>query len=140
MMTGKHSAVLEEQLFHYDKDSLHEETLWPINPLDRISISRCQIMADSSGSTDKAYMLFRDIERQDHVSIALCHDLQTKQWEFKDLTDFSVGLWEPSYDTELWKRSNVLHVYVQNVDQGDGDRNDMAVTPTDIAILEWTPQ
>lgn len=106
----------------------------------RIPISRCQIVADCSGSADRAYMLFRDIEREDRVSIAICPDLEKRQWRFEDLTDFSVGLWEPSYDTELWKRAKRLHVYVQNVDQGDGDRNDMSVPATDISILEWKPE
>ena len=85
-------------------------------------------------------MLFRDHERGDRVSLAACADLQTRQWQVQELTGFAVGLWEPSYDTELWKRSKALHVYVQNVDQGDGDRNDATVLPTDISILEWTPQ
>jgi len=105
----------------------------------RIPIARPQIFADSCRGKDKAYMLFRDIERKDRVSIAICQDLQTRSWTFKDLTDFSVGLWEPGYDTELWKYARKLHVYVQNVDQGDGDRNDMTVPPTNISILEWTP-
>jgi hypothetical protein len=106
----------------------------------RIPISRPQIFADSSGATDKAYMLFRDLERGDRVSIATCDDLREPTWQYEDLTDFSVGLWEPGYDTELWKRSKVLHVYVQRVDQGDGDKNDMGVPPTAVSILEWTPE
>ncbi|MCP4455898.1 MAG: neuraminidase [Planctomycetes bacterium] len=106
----------------------------------RISMSRPQIFADCSGDRDRAYMLFRDAERGDRVSLAACADLQTRQWQVQELTDFAVGLWEPGYDTELWKRSKVLHVYVQNVDQGDGDRNDATAPPTDISILEWTPQ
>ena len=105
----------------------------------RIPISRCQIVADYSGPTEKAYMLFRDTERGDRVSVAICDDLQKKEWRFKDLTDFSVGMWEPSYDTELWKRSKVLHVYLQNVGQGDGEKT-QNIPPQDISILEWKPE
>ena len=105
----------------------------------RIPISRCQIVADSDGPTDKAYLLFRDIERQDRVSVAICDDLLKNSWRMKDLTDFSVGMWEPSYDTELWKRSKMLHVFLQKVGQGDGGALEN-IPPQDISILEWKPE
>lgn len=104
----------------------------------RIPISRPHIVADASGDTTRAYMLFRDVERDSRVSVAICDDLSKPEWRFRDLTDFSVGQWEASYDTELWKRSKVLHVYVQRVGQGDGERLEN-VAPTTVYILEWKP-
>lgn len=104
----------------------------------RIPISRPQIIADSSGETDKAYLLFRDIERDSRVSVAICEDLDAMEWQFLDLTDFSVGQWEPSYDTELWKRFKVLSLYVQKVGQGDGETLD-EMPPTEVMILDWQP-
>jgi len=105
----------------------------------RIPISRPRIVADSNGLTDKAYMLFRDSERGDRISVAICDDISKPKWRFRDLTDFSVSMWEPSYDTEIWKRSKVLHIYVQKVGQGDGERTE-ALPPSDISILEWKPE
>ena len=81
-------------------------------------------------------MLFRDIERGNRVSVAICKDLSKPEWLFKDLTEFPVGMWEPSYDTELWFRSKVLHIYVQNVGQGDGEKTEN-LPPSDVSILEW---
>ncbi len=104
----------------------------------RVPISRCQIFADSDGLTDKAYMLFRDIERKDRVSIAICENLDNREWQIKDLTDFAVGMWEPCYDTELWKCNKVLHVFLQKVGQGDGGALE-EIPPQEISILEWTP-
>jgi len=104
----------------------------------RVPISRCQIFADSDGPTDKVYLLFRDMERKDRVSVAICDDLQERTWRFMDLTDFEVGMWEPSYDTELWKSSKILHLYLQRVGQGDGGALE-DVPPQEISILEWTP-
>jgi hypothetical protein len=104
----------------------------------RIPISRPRIIIDSSGDTDKAYMLFRDSERSNRVSAAICDDLSKPQWRFLDLTDFSVGMWEPSYDTELWKISKILHIYLQKVGQGDGETLEK-IPPTMISILEWKP-
>ena len=104
----------------------------------RIPISRCQIVADSTGATDRAYLLFRDVERGDRVSVAACEDLATGRWSFEDLTDFSVGMWEPSYDTERWKRAKELHIFVQRVEQGDGERT-KNLPPQPVSILEWKP-
>lgn len=105
----------------------------------RLDMSRPRIVADSSQSTDKAYMLFRDTERGDRVSVAICNDLGKQDWQIKDLTDFSVGMWEPSYDTEIWKRSRLFHIYVQNVGQGDGEKTEN-LPPSNISILEWKPE
>ncbi len=105
----------------------------------RIPIARPRIIADADGSTNKVYMLFRDIERGDRVSVAICKDLSNPRWQFKDLTEFSVGMWEPSYDTELWNYSKSLHIYVQKVGQGDGEKTEN-LPPSLISILEWNPE
>ena len=102
----------------------------------RIPISRPRIVANSEGDTDKAYMMFRDSERGNLVSLAVCEDLSKPDWQFKDLTDFSVDMWEPSYDTELWNGSKELHIYVQKVGQGDGETTE-TFPPSQVYILEW---
>jgi hypothetical protein len=48
-------------------------------------------------------------------------------------------MWEPSYDTELWKHSKTLHVYLQKVGQGDGGELEN-IPPQNISILEWKPE
>jgi hypothetical protein len=101
----------------------------------RLIMSRPRIVADSS----KAYMIFRDSERGDRVSVATCRDLDTQEWTLDYLTDFPVGMWEPSYDTELWKQSGILHLYLQKVGQGDGERIEN-LPSTEISILEWKPE
>jgi BNR repeat-containing family member/Right handed beta helix region len=105
----------------------------------RIPMSRCQILAAANGSTDAAYLVYRDEERDSRVSVAVCADLRQPTWRVHDLTDHSVGRWEPSYDTELWKAKGLLHLYVQRVGQGDGETTE-AVPPQEIAILEWNPR
>jgi len=102
----------------------------------RIPFARPQIMVDNRGERDKAYMVFRDIERGDKVSVTICDDLLAREWRIEDLTDTSVTVWEPSYDTELWKRDHVLHLYVQNTEQGDGEK-EVDFPPQDVTILEW---
>jgi hypothetical protein len=51
---------------------------------------------------------------------------------------FSVGAWEPSYDTELWRRNGTLSLFVQNVQQVDGE-GQASVPPQPVQVLDWTP-
>jgi hypothetical protein len=104
----------------------------------RIPISRPQVFSAFNGTTDKFYMLFRDLERYNRVSLASCDDLSARQWRITDLTAVSVGQWEPSYDTELWSKSGELHVFVQNMGQGDNERIEN-LDAQDVSILEWRP-
>lgn len=102
----------------------------------RVPISPPQIVADKGGSTDKAYLIFRDEERGNHISVAICDNLQTREWKIKDLTENPVYMWEPSYDSELWKQSKTLHIYTQKVGQGDGETLE-PIPPQTVSILEW---
>jgi hypothetical protein len=106
----------------------------------RIPISRPRLVTDSRGDKTKVYMLFRDSERGQRVSVAICEDLEKMEWYYRDLTDFSVDMWEPSYDTELWQREKELHIYVQKVNQPDGDAWIYGIPPEMIYILEWKPE
>jgi hypothetical protein len=105
----------------------------------RIPISRPQIFVGGTGEETRAHLIFRDSERGSRVSVASCQDLKARKWEIQDLTEFSVGMWEPSYDTELWDKSGVLHLFIQIVGQGDGEKLD-DIPPQTVSILEWVPR
>ena len=96
-----------------------------------IPISRPRIAVDKG----KAYFVFRDAERGSKVSMAYTDDVKSGKWQVKDLTDFSVDAWEPSYDTELWKTRRKLHVFVQETHQGDGEKV-KASEATPVYVLE----
>ncbi len=103
----------------------------------RIPISRPQLAVDGRGA---AYMLFRDAERGSRVSLAIADDPQQRgAWRVVDLTDTSVGQWEPTYDVALWRARGVLHVFAQRVGQGDAETLE-DVAPQMISVLEWRPQ
>ncbi len=141
------TEVPQYHLIHHDGSKWHTSQISNRNTpfslsgggTKRIPISRPRIVADSSGVTDKVYMLFRDHERGDRISVAICDDLSTLKWQFRDLTDFSVGMWEPSYDTEMWDKSKILHIYVQGVGQGDGEKTE-ALPPSEVSVLEYRPE
>ncbi|WPV00843.1 BNR repeat-containing protein [Mucilaginibacter sp. cycad4] len=104
----------------------------------RIPISRPQIIAWNNNGKQSAAIVFRDTERGDKVSVAINNDLKTANWRVNDLTTISVGEWEPTYDTELWKDKKILNLFVQQVTQVDGEgKANMA--PTKVQVLEWKP-
>ncbi len=104
----------------------------------KVPISRPQIAADSNGVTTRAVMIFRDIERDSRVSLAICADLtvDSPEWTFADLTTDTVDQWEPSYDTELWRTQKKLHIFVQRVAQGDGETIE-ELLPQMVYVGQW---
>jgi hypothetical protein len=84
----------------------------------KIPISRPQVVIDHS---QKVYLIYRDQEQGNRVTVSMSKDRQLDAWKMVNVTDYSVGHWEPTLDTELWKDSQKLHLFVQKVGQGDGD-------------------
>jgi hypothetical protein len=105
----------------------------------RIPVSRPQIVADSAGRRTRVYVIFRDEERGHRVSVAVSDDLSRGRWSVLDLRRESMGMWEPSFDTELWARSKVLHLFLQKVGQGDAESLEN-MPPQPISVLEWKPR
>lgn len=96
-----------------------------------IPIARPRMVVDEG----EVYYIFRDEERGSKVSAYYTQDIQSGEWEVKDLTDFAVNAWEPSYDTELWKSRKQLHLFVQDSRQGDGERT-VETEPQPVYVLE----
>jgi beta-glucanase (GH16 family) len=104
----------------------------------KIPISRPQLLVSTQKGKTAAYLLFRDGERQDRASVLQCSDLGKGSWTAADLTATTVGNWEPSYDTERWKREGVLSLFVQRTGQGDGETlENLPAQP--VYVLEWQP-
>lgn len=96
-----------------------------------IPIARPRIVVEG----DEVFYIFRDEERGSRVSMAYAADVAHSKWTITDLTDFSVDAWEPSHDTELWKKHRKLHLFVQHTRQGDGERT-AEIEPQMIYVLE----
>ncbi|MHC4375279.1 MAG: BNR repeat-containing protein [Planctomycetota bacterium] len=109
----------------------------------RIPISRCQLLIDAGlrvgapGSTWAA-LLFRDAERGSRASALVCRDFPAGPWQPVDLSERSVGQWEPTYDTVRWDLYGEVDLFLQRVGQGDGETLE-ALGPQPIAVLEWRP-
>jgi hypothetical protein len=105
----------------------------------RIPISRPQIIAWKTGKNLSAALIFRDEERGSKVSAAINKNIGKEKWSIVDLTQTSVGSWEPTYDTELWKEKSFLHLFVQNVEQADAE-GQVKIPAQMIQVVEWDPQ
>ncbi|MFN3302579.1 MAG: BNR repeat-containing protein [Roseateles sp.] len=103
-----------------------------------IPISRPQLMVDPTAARPQALLVFRDAERGSKVSVARIHDFDAPHWTVQDLGEQSVGAWEPSFDTELWRSRGELHLFVQAVQQVDGEGS-ADVPPSPVQVLQWRP-
>jgi len=95
-----------------------------------IPISRPEILVNKS----MLYLLFRDEERANKITLVYTN-LDKKQWELTDVTDYSVGQWEPNFDKQLWKEKAQLHIFSQNVSQADGEGLEN-VDPQEVRVIE----
>jgi hypothetical protein len=102
----------------------------------KIPISRPQIIVGKANGKITAIMLYRDEENGSVASAATCKDLATNSWTTKNITTTALDNWEPSYDTELWKQSKKLHIFIQKAGQGDGEKLEN-LAPQPVYVLEW---
>ncbi|MGV7209656.1 BNR repeat-containing protein [Oxalobacteraceae bacterium A2-2] len=102
-----------------------------------IPIARPQIMVEVRREQPSGLLVFRDEERGSRVSVARIADFRQARWDVLDLTQESAGSWEPSFDTELWRRDGQLHLFLQPVLQVDGEGSSNAA-PTMVKVLQWT--
>ena len=71
--------------------------------------------------------------------LQLNQNIGKHKWTIIDLSSKSVGSWEPTYDTELWKEKRLLHLFSQNVEQADAE-GQSKFPPQMIQVLEWNPK
>jgi hypothetical protein len=100
----------------------------------KIPISRPLIIA---GKDNDTYVIFRDEERGNGISMAISRDAAHADWKTIDLVKSPVGSWEPSYDSTLWHQKGELNLFMQKVGQGDAETLEN-IPPQDVSILQWT--
>ncbi len=104
----------------------------------RIPIARPQLIVGDGSKMLPVALIFRDAERDNKVSVAIKKNIDDHEWKLYDLTTTSVGSWEPTYDSELWKTKRYVNLFVQKVEQVDAEGN--ADSPAQmIKVLEWKP-
>lgn len=103
----------------------------------RIPIARPQVLVQGKGKKTSVRLLFRDEERGSKVSVAVCKNLRKNNWQLIDFTDYTVGSWEPLFDTELWKQKKQLHIFIQYTEQADAEGTTL-LPAQPVKVLELT--
>ena len=85
----------------------------------KIPVSRPQVISWTKGKRTNAAIVFRDEERGNKVSLAIGQLTQKSKWTITDLNQTDLDSWEPSFDTELWRKEKQLHLFVQKTFQAD---------------------
>ncbi len=105
-----------------------------------IPISRPEIFIQENKNAKKINLLFRDTERGNKVSLANKTLSSNEKWVVTDLTNYSVGQWEPNFDKELFQKQGDIHIFLQKVTQVDGEgMAEEAATPVKILEIEKLP-
>lgn len=122
---------------HWEKSQVSHRTIpFSLEGLGtrHIPLSRPQIMIRNG----KLYMLFRDREFGDKVSVAISKKGEMNKWNVQELTSQSVGMWEPSYDIQRWNNDGILDLFMEKVVQKNSEG--VARVPVQMVhILEWKP-
>ncbi len=104
----------------------------------RPPISRPLIVLDSDENRTRAFVLFRDLERERRMSVAVCESLNESSWSIYDITPDSVGQSDPVYDAQVWQNQREIHLLTQFVGQGDSESQE-DVPPQTVSVLKWIP-
>ena len=100
-----------------------------------VPISRPQILVQQKNDQKLIYVIYRDEEFDNKICLASANIADNMNWEIQTINDHSMSRWEPSYDTELWRKFSLLHIYHQVTHQGDGDVL-IDSAPTQVGVLE----
>ena len=101
-----------------------------------IPTSRPQLAITNKNGKVKAYYIYRDTESGAKVTIASTDDIRSGQWTMAQPHDLVVDAWEPSYDTNLWNSKHRLSIFVQRVEQGDGEKT-VQSPAYDVMLLDY---
>lgn len=104
----------------------------------KIPISRPKIAVENKKGKTKVYYMCRDEEYHNKALLYFNEDFDKSfsSWKVYDMTSFGLGAWEPSYDYQLWKEKQLLHVFIQNTAQGDHETVS-ELAPQMIYLLEF---
>ena len=95
------------------------------------------ILLDSNDQKTRILVLYRDIERDRRISVAVNEDM-TGSWAIYDITSASVGQADPLYDLQVWNAKREIHLFTQYVGQGDYETQE-DVSPQTVSVIEWHP-
>ncbi len=98
-------------------------------------ISRPVVLVEPDRRKPSIHVLYRDEEHGNRVCLSSARGGEDPDWQHRHLTAYGMDRWEPVYDTGLWESDSELHIFLQRVGQGSGERP-VPMLPTPIFVLE----
>ncbi|UII20320.1 BNR repeat-containing protein [Fulvivirga ligni] len=135
----KGSDVPQYQLVYKNRDWKVENLSFRSEPFSlsgmgtkKIPISRPQILV----TEDQVFVIFRDAERDNRISVAQNKMPFKDPWTITDLTGSGYDSWEPTLDSEQWHQNHVISLFLQKTDQIDGEG--LSDQPASVVeVLDW---
>ncbi len=107
----------------------------------RPPISRAALFLQGWDQTPQAHIVYRDDSRGGRAILVSTRKVGSGEWHERELTQDSLGSWEPVFDPVQWDRLQQIHLLVQRVQQADGDdQRGTAAKATPIGTLVLNPQ
>lgn len=107
----------------------------------RPPISRGVLVVEDSSDAPAAHLVYRDDARGGGAVLMSTERLGSGEWRERELTQRSLGAWEPVVDPVQWERFQKIHLLVQHVQQRDGnDAEDAGSSASDIASVIFSPR
>ena len=100
-----------------------------------IPISRPIALCEEKNGSPILHIIYRDEEYDNRACMKSINMDQIDTWETLILTKNGLDRWEPTYDLELWKQKGILHLFIQKVGQGSGEKS-VESPPTMISVME----
>ncbi|MBL3658213.1 BNR repeat-containing protein [Fulvivirga sediminis] len=104
----------------------------------KIPISRPQILYGNYDGVPFGMLIYRDQANGNKASVYINPEFPRGDWFSIDLWNKSLGDWEPTYDSELWRDYQILSLFVQNVEQVDGEGLSEQ-EPSMVYVLDFKP-
>ncbi|UII25534.1 BNR repeat-containing protein [Fulvivirga maritima] len=141
-----HTGIQQYQVIYDEGGSWHSSVISNRNEAfdlggggtKKIPISRPQILYGNYDGVPFAMLIYRDQANDNKASVYINPEFPKGEWFSVDLWNKSLGDWEPTYDTELWRNCQMLSLFVQNVEQIDGEGLSQQ-EPTMVYVLDYKP-
>ena len=101
----------------------------------RLPLSRPVVVFERHPVRPRLHVIYRDDEFGGVARVASAEIDERLSWHVSELTDRSLGAWEPSYDTELWESQQTMHLFLQQTQGWVADRR-TGFTGSPVSILE----
>lgn len=103
------------QITDFDSEGFDSANRIAESSLRDYRMSRPTVLVNDDG---RVLVLYTDYRSDNKLTLA--HSMDRENWEFLELDDTDLGVWEPAIDTQRWDRDGVISMLYQTSGLGEG--------------------